>query len=97
MAIVTSVLTAWQSSKTISETTIENGLQITNNFAEQTVLALLTGSVENGQEAIARALGFKSILAVSMFNDLGEVLLSSEKIPFDKFKPDIKNSVNIAN
>ena len=89
LAFTTSVLTAWQSSKTLSEATINNGLQITHNFAEQSILALLTGSVENGQEAISRALGFKAILAVSVFDKHGEVLLSSEKIPFDKIKPDL--------
>jgi signal transduction histidine kinase len=84
MTIITSALTAWQSSKTISEATIENGLQITSNFAEQTVLALLTASVENGQEAIDRVLGFKSVDAVAVYRETGEVLLVSDGMSLNK-------------
>jgi len=86
MTIITSALTAWQSSKTIGEATIENGLQITLNFAEQSVLALLTGSVENGQEAIDRVLGFKSVDAVAVYRETGEILLLSDGMSLDKFK-----------
>ncbi|TPH18050.1 sensor histidine kinase [Litorilituus lipolyticus] len=89
LALTTSALTAWQSSKTISEATIENGLQITHNFAEQSVLALLTGSIENANEAIASTLGFRAIMAVSIFNTKGEVLLSSESIVINDLVSDI--------
>jgi len=78
MTIITSALTAWQSSKTLSEATIENGLQITLNFAEQSVLALLTGSVENGQEAINRVLGFNSVDAVAVYRNNGDILVISD-------------------
>jgi len=84
MTIITSALTAWQSSKTLSEATIENGLQVTLNFAEQSVLALLTGSVENGQEAINRVLGFKSVDAVAVYRDNGEVLVISDGMSLNK-------------
>lgn len=83
MTIITSALTAWHSSKAISEATIENGLQITSNFAEQSVLALLTSSIENGQEAIDRALGFKSVDAVALYRENGEILLISEGMSLD--------------
>ncbi|MEY8253231.1 MAG: histidine kinase dimerization/phospho-acceptor domain-containing protein, partial [Colwellia sp.] len=86
MTIITSALTAWQSSKTISEATIENGLQITSNFAEQSVLALLTGSVENGQEAIDRVLGFKSVDAVAVYRETGEILVISDGMSLNQLK-----------
>ena len=86
MTIITSALTAWQSSKTISEATIESGLQITSNFAEQSVLALLTGSVENGQEAIDRVLGFKSVDAVAVYRETGEILVISDGMSLNQLK-----------
>ncbi len=66
ITIITSLLTAWQTSQTLRENTIDTSLQITHNFAEQTVLALLTGSKENGQEAIKRALGFTAVVGVAV-------------------------------
>ena len=91
LTIITSSLTAWQSSKTISEATIENGLQITLNFAEQSVLALLTGSVENGQEAIDRVLGFKSVDAVAVYRDTGEILVISDGMSLNKLNVNLNN------
>ena len=80
LSIITSTLTAWQTSQILRETTINNSLQITSNFAEQTVLALLTGSKENGQEAIDRALGFTSVVGLAVYKLDGEVLIKSEKM-----------------
>ena len=72
-----SLLTAWQTSQTLRKNTIETGLQVTSNFAEQMVLALLTGSQENGQEAIDRAVGFDSVNNVSVYTLDGELMMSS--------------------
>jgi len=80
LTIITSILTAWQTSQTLKKNTIDNSLQITSNFAEQTVLALLTGSKENGQEAIDRALGFSSVVGISVYKTNGEILIKSEKM-----------------
>jgi len=88
LSIITSTLTAWQASQTLRETTIDNSLQITSNFAEQTVLALLTGSKENGQEAIDRALGFTSVVGVAVYKPTGEVLIKSTKMTM--LKPPFK-------
>lgn len=84
LAITTSILTAIQTSKTLRETTINTSLQITSNFAEQTLLALLTASKENGQEAIDRALGFTSVIGVAVYRANGEVLIKSEKMTMPK-------------
>jgi hypothetical protein len=84
LSIITSTLTAWQTSQTLRETTINNSLQITSNFAEQTVLALLTGSKENGQEAIDRALGFTSVVGVAVYKPNGEILIKSTKMTMQK-------------
>ena len=84
LTLVTSILTAWQTSKTLRKSTIDNSLQITSNFAEQTVLALLTGSKENGQEAISRALGFTSVVGVAVYKSNGDILIQSEKMALQK-------------
>ena len=77
LTLVTSILTAWQSSQTLRKTTINNNIQITHNFADQAVLALLTGSEENAQEAIKQTLGFASVISVAIYKDDGEQLISS--------------------
>lgn len=84
LTVITSILTAWQTSLTLRESTIDNSLQITSNFAEQTVLALLTGSKENGQEAIIRALGFTSVVGVAVYKTNGDTLIQSEKMALQK-------------
>lgn len=84
LSLITSTLTAWQTSKILRETTIDNSLQITSNFAEQTVLALLTGSKENGKEAIDRALGFTSVVGVAVYKTNGEILIKSKEMSMQK-------------
>jgi signal transduction histidine kinase len=84
LTIITSILTAWQTSQTLKRTTINTSLQITSNFAEQTVLALLTGSKENGQEAIDRALGFTSVVGLTVYKINGEILIQSEKMSMQR-------------
>jgi len=80
LTLATSTLTAWQSSQTLRETTIDNNIQITNNFAEQAVLALLTASEENAQQAIKQTLGFSSVIGVAIYKDNGEKLISSTEL-----------------
>lgn len=77
LTLLTSLLTAWQTSQTLRKNTMETGLQVTSNFSEQIVLALLTGSSENGQEAIDRALGFESVNNVSVYTAEHKLLISS--------------------
>ncbi len=80
LTLATSTLTAWQSSQTLRETTIDNNIQITNNFAEQAVLALLTASEENAQQAIKQTLGFSSVIGVAIYKNNGEKLISSTEL-----------------
>lgn len=79
LTVTTSILTAWQSSQTLKDTIIDNALKITDNFADQSVLALLTGSKENGEQAIKHTLGFTSVLGVGIYQSDGEELVISEK------------------
>ncbi len=70
LTLITSILTAWQLSQILRKTTINNNVQITNNFAEQAILALLTASEENTQEAINQALGFTSMISVDIYKKI---------------------------
>lgn len=79
LAITTSFITSWQTSQEVRKSTIETGMQVTSNFAAQSVLSLLTDSEENAQEAVQRALGFQSVSAVAILNKNGELLTSLAK------------------
>jgi len=80
LAILTSVLTAWKTSQVLRVNAINTGQQLAHNFAEQVVLALLTQSQENAQEAIDRVLGFQSVVGVAVYTSNKEVLVSSNVI-----------------
>ena len=54
---------------------------MTQVFANQIILALLTGSQENGQDAVIGALGFESVNQVSVYTAEGKLLLSSVDVP----------------
>jgi len=84
LTLLTSLLTAWQTSQTLRKNTIDTGEQVTSNFSEQIILALLTASPENGQEAIDRALGFDSVNNVMVFTLEGELLMSSSPLKGNK-------------
>ncbi|PIP80975.1 MAG: hypothetical protein COW84_02395 [Gammaproteobacteria bacterium CG22_combo_CG10-13_8_21_14_all_40_8] len=80
LAIITSTITAWQASIKIKQSTIENALQITRNFADQSLLTLITESEENGKEAVKRAEGFHSVSGVAVLKTNGDLLISSSSI-----------------
>ncbi len=79
LAITTSVITAWQTSIELRKSTIETGLQISNNLADRLILALLTGSKENANDAIVNALGFKSVDSISVYKEDASILVYSSK------------------
>lgn len=85
LSLTASLVTAWQTSEKIKSSTIARALQVTNNFADQTVLSLLTGSEENAAEAVERSLSFKSVDGVAIFKPQGELLFSSSKTNEDNF------------
>lgn len=89
LSLTASLVTAWQASEKIKSSTVARALQLTNNFADQTVLSLLTSSEENAAEAVHQALSFKSVDGVAIFKPEGELLLSSSKVP------QIKLSLNL--
>ncbi len=76
LAIITSLTTAWITSGNIYDQMVDDGLQVTNTVAEQSVLSLLYGSGDNAEDAFKAALGFPAIIHVSLLTAEGAVLLS---------------------
>lgn len=67
---------AWVTKVHIEGQLFENGLQVTESLAKQSVLALIYDSPENAEEAAVAAMGFPAIEQVTIINTDGEVLLA---------------------
>ena len=61
MSFITSIATSWFASKQMREQIINEGFQVTANFASQSMLALLYASADNAEEAATSALLFPSV------------------------------------
>ncbi len=80
LALVSSVVTSWQASRDIRDNLIQQGMQITGNFARQSELALLYGAEENAQMPADATLAFPDIVHVSVYEQNGVVLLNKGKV-----------------
>ena len=54
---------------------VDQGLQLTESFAEQSVLALLFGSAENVEESVVNTLSFPNVMHVQLISFDGKTLL----------------------
>ena len=68
LAVIASLTTAWVTSRQVRTLLITEGLQVTENLAEQSVLALLYDSGENAIDAVRTTLAFPAIKKVIIFN-----------------------------
>jgi len=75
LAIIASITTAWVTSRQVRALLITEGLQVTENLAEQSVLALLYDSGENAQDAVRTTLAFPAIKQVTIFNAQHQAIL----------------------
>lgn len=80
LALVSSVVTSWQASRDIRNNLIQQGMQVTGNFARQSELALLYGAEENAQIPAAATLTFPDIVHVSVYEQNGVSLLNKGKV-----------------
>ncbi|MEQ6341953.1 MAG: response regulator [Gammaproteobacteria bacterium] len=80
LALVSSLVTSWQASRDIRDNLIQQGMQITGNFARQSELALLYGAEENAQIPAAATLAFPNIAHVSVYEQNGVSLLTKGKV-----------------
>lgn len=77
---------AWVTKVHIEDQLYQDGLQVTESLAKQSVLALVYDSPENAHDATVAAMGFPAIEEVAIVDNQGEVLLTTGRssIRFDK-------------
>ena len=79
MAFGASLTTAWLQSNKVREQLIEEGQQIADNFASQSVLALVFSSKENATDSAQATLAFPNVKYVSILDKENKVLLGIGK------------------
>ncbi len=79
MTILISLLTALSVYKQSTTLMIDNATQISEGLAQRSTFAVLSGSSENIEDAIAQVLGFQSVLAVKIINSDGSIFSKKEK------------------
>ena len=75
LALVSSLITAWVNSENERDQLVRQSLQLTEGFAEQSVLAMLFESAENAQDSAAATLSFPNVVHVLLRKPDGGVLL----------------------
>ncbi|GMQ89327.1 MAG: hypothetical protein BMS9Abin09_0800 [Gammaproteobacteria bacterium] len=89
LAIVASLTTAWVTSRQVRTLLITEGLQITENLAEQSVLALLYESGENAIDAVRTTLAFPAVKQVTIFNATQQAILEQGEEDLPQLPDDI--------
>jgi signal transduction histidine kinase len=79
LALFSSVSTSWEARRRMNSYLLEQGQQIAQNLARQSVLALLFGSPENAELALKTTLAFPDVLEVSIIDLNGKVLAHQRK------------------
>lgn len=79
MAVASSLATSWFASGKVQHTLLEQGRQVTESFARQSVLALLYGSGDNARDAAATTLAFPGVRRVAVYGLDGKPLLDVGK------------------
>ena len=79
LAFGASLTTAWLQSSKVREQLIEEGQQIAENFASQSVLALVFSSKENATDSAQATLAFPNVKYVAILNKDNKVLLEIGK------------------
>ncbi len=76
LALISSFAISSLSSRTVRTQLLEEGRQITENFATQSVLALLYHSADNAMESVRATLAFPYVKGVAIYDSEQKVLLS---------------------
>lgn len=75
LSLLASFALSWQSSLQMKDTLQSQGIQITQRLAEQSRLALLSGSPDNATAAIDATLSFPDVVAVEVIDANGKRLV----------------------
>jgi signal transduction histidine kinase/ActR/RegA family two-component response regulator len=76
LTLLSSVASAWQGSRQVRDTIIQQSLRVTASLANQSKLALLSGAADNASEAVAATLAFPDVLRVEIYGPAGRLLLA---------------------
>ena len=76
LALAASLTTSWITSRDTRVIMVEQGLQITDSFASQSVLALLFEAGENAENSAAATLAFPNVSHVTIYNKKNQRLLN---------------------
>ncbi|HJW23951.1 MAG TPA: EAL domain-containing protein [Rhodocyclaceae bacterium] len=76
VSLLAALTTAWQSSRQIRATQLLQGQRIAQSLASQSRLALIFGSPENVEEAVAATLSFPDVIRVELHHADGRLLLA---------------------
>lgn len=79
LALFSSLLMSWEASRRMRDNLVGQGLQITENLARQSTLALLYYSADNVHEGVATTLAFPDVLQVEITDANNRILLSQTK------------------
>ena len=76
LAVLASVVTAYLQSKSVRDQLIQEGAQIADNFAAQSVLALLFAASENATDSVKATLAFPNVRHVAIYTSDGRFLIN---------------------
>ncbi len=79
LALFSSLINSWQSSRHMRAYLIEQGQHITENLAHQSILALLYHSPENARDVVATTLAFPDVRQVEITDAANKILMSESK------------------
>ncbi|MCB1875684.1 MAG: HAMP domain-containing protein [Chromatiales bacterium] len=80
LALATSLATAWVANYRSGQLLMAQGIEITENLARQSVLALLYGSGENAADAVRETMNFPAVSYAAIQEPDGTVLISGGHI-----------------
>ena len=76
LALFTSMVSAWQGARQISDTLMAQSMAVASSLASQSTLALLSASPDNASEAVAATLAMPGVLRVELRKADGGTLLA---------------------
>ncbi len=79
LALCAFLVSTWQGTQRVRQGMIEQGARVTESLARHSLLALLTGSADNAEEAVSATLAFPDVLAVEIRRDDGRVLIGRDR------------------
>jgi diguanylate cyclase (GGDEF)-like protein len=79
LALFSSLMNSWEASRRMHGYLVQQGLNITENLAKQSTLALLYHSADNVQQEVATTLAFPDVQQVEIFDNSGHSLLAVSK------------------